>query len=34
MNGLLLQRDIKGLSLNDLIQWKLLTKSNLDLIVF
>lgn len=34
MNGLLLQKDIKGLSLNDLIQWKLLTKSNLDLIVF
>ena len=34
MNGLLLQKDIKGLSLNDLIQWKLLTKCNLDLIVF
>ena len=34
MNGILLQKDIKGLSLNDLIQWKLLTKSNLDLIVF
>ena len=34
MNGLLLQKYIKGLSLNDLIQWKLLTKSNLDLIVF
>ena len=34
MNGLLLQKDIKGLSLNDLVQWKLLTKSNLDLIVF
>ena len=34
MNGLLLQKDIKGLILNDLIQWKLLTKSNLDLIVF
>ena len=34
MNGLLLQKDIKGLSLNDLIQQKLLTKCNLDLIVF
>ena len=34
MNGLLLQKDIKGLSLNDLIQRKLLTKCNLDLIVF